>query len=153
MADARLTDPLTSHEAAASITMGGTRLVQLSILAILDPGLSEKWPACTDEQIMSAARATYPEIAHYSDTSFRSRRAELVKLGHVEQSPGWYGSTRSGRRANLWRLTKAGFHHLHGVPYGSEEHRECRLDHSGRGARAAHERRQQHDALGRPADA
>lgn len=122
MAEARATDPLTSHEAAASITKDGTLRVQRAILWFLDPGLAAKWPAWTDEQITTEVRRNNPEIAHYSDTAFRSRRAELVKAGYVEQSTGWYGATRSGRRANLWTMTLAGFRHLHGVDYGSKEH-------------------------------
>lgn len=116
MTSARATDPGTSHEAARSISTVAVSRIHLAILMILSPWANGDIPiVMTDEQIANQIRAANDTLARYSDTNFRSRRAELVKMGFVAQQTNMYGETRSGRRANLWKLTTSGLNHLNGV--------------------------------------
>lgn len=43
-----------------------------------------------------------------TDSGIRARTAELVKAGLVERIPDTLGTSRTGRRAALWRLTTEG---------------------------------------------
>jgi len=89
---ARATDPLTSHEAAASV--GDVRESQRMVLMMLNavgPG--------TDEALVEhAGKVGYP----ISPSGLRTRRSELVRLGLVEDS-GERERLASGRRAIVWR--------------------------------------------------
>lgn len=95
MPHARITDPHTSHEAAASVdNISATKLVILGLLE------SPK----TDEQLVDAynkARATFPEIVPRASASgIRSRRAELFQVNKVV--PVGYARTESNRKAIVW---------------------------------------------------
>lgn len=95
----RNTDPITSHEAAASvrnITETHNRILTM---------LQEHGPA-TDEQLFDLwwrCRTSEPERwPHVSPSGLRSRRAELVDAGYVADS-GDRGKTRSGRSCIIWK--------------------------------------------------
>lgn len=99
MAIARLTDPETSHEAAASVE--NITATQTAILKLLGAF------AMTDEQLvwhyeqqirMGADARDFPRA---SASGIRSRRAELVRLGFVKDS-GKRTKIASGRNAIIW---------------------------------------------------
>lgn len=91
-AHARWADPDTSHEAAASVTaITATRRAILDVLETFGP--------CTDEEI-----ATFYRGPRASPSGLRTRRAELVRGGHVYDT-GHRGVLQSGRRAVVWGLT------------------------------------------------
>ena len=96
MPKARLTDPITSHEAASSVT--GLTATKRAILDLL------KYPA-TDEELVnryqSIARIGLAPMA--SPSGIRSRRHELHTAGFVK--PLDYSKSLTGRRAILWGLT------------------------------------------------
>lgn len=111
-AHARTDDPWTSWAAARSL--GDIRPRQAAILHVL-----ERCGALTLEQIVDQYRqfrygtihtadgyvtASYPT---QSDSSIRSRTAELVDAGLVEDT-GHVALTRSGRKARLLRAVKPG---------------------------------------------
>jgi hypothetical protein len=88
---ARVTDPSTSWEAAASVTgLATNRQAVLSLLTGYGP--------MTDETIYDRL----PE-GFMSPSGARTRRAELVDAGLVEDS-GEKRLTRSGRRTIVWRV-------------------------------------------------
>ena len=99
MRHARELDPITSWEAAASSTEEHTTKTQIAILAIL------RWQPQTDTEIVRAYRdlEDFGDVPRASESGIRSRRAELVAKGLVEES-GEYRKTDSGRRAIVWRL-------------------------------------------------
>lgn len=91
---ARREDPETSHEAAGSVR--NLTAVQSAILMILraaGPG--------TDEEIARAYLSL--DRPPCSPSGLRSRRAELVRLGKVEDS-GERVKLETGRNAIVWRL-------------------------------------------------
>lgn len=95
---ARLTDPTTSHEAAARVTEDALTQTQAIILKLLaDP------EGMTDEQLVLAYQA-YCRMAGISNVSspsgIRSRRNELYRAGKVEAIA--YGKSTSGRRSIVW---------------------------------------------------
>ena len=99
-AHARTSDPETSHAAARSVVnLGRTRDAILGILRAQPK---------TDEQIWVAYRLAFdqgiPEFPRVSPSGLRSRRAELVKMGRVEQCGE--GVTQAGRTCAKWRVTK-----------------------------------------------
>lgn len=94
-ARARTTDPATSHQAAASVTDLTTK--QQAVLdcihrlgPLTDRGLVQTYEALR-------ARNAWPA---QSESGLRTRRSELVDLGHITSN----GTTRlsSGRKAHLW---------------------------------------------------
>ncbi|CAB4218087.1 hypothetical protein UFOVP1608_5 [uncultured Caudovirales phage] len=95
---ARPSDPVTSHEAAASI--GDLTLTQRRVLEVL-----ERYGPATDEEI----NRYYFHLAQVFDwnavspSGLRSRRAELVATGKVKDS-GERGTTKSGRSTVSWAL-------------------------------------------------
>jgi len=96
MAHARMTDPSTSHLAAASVK--NETLTKRVILNILnDQGM-------TDEELvqmynfMSSRIDTIPRA---SDSGIRSRRAELTRDFKVFAVG--YKKTKSGRKAIVWQ--------------------------------------------------
>jgi len=114
---ARHSDPDTSHRAAESVvnhTIQGVRLWWLQHLAFLrgrdyhqlnlDGDPVGYW--ATDE----GARRFYagPKT---SDSGFRTRRAELVKMGLVEDS-GLTFAISTGREATAWQITDLGVERL-----------------------------------------
>lgn len=114
---ARHSDPDTSHQAAESVkswTINGVRLWWLQHLAFLrgrdyhqlnlDNVSVGYW--ATDE----GARRFYagPKT---SDSGFRTRRAELAKMGLVEDS-GLTFAISTGREATAWQITDLGVERL-----------------------------------------
>ncbi len=93
MPAARLTDPQTSHEAAASVSnIGPTRA---AILRLLQTGMS-------DQLLVDSIRVLYG-TGFASESGIRSRRAELVALGLVKDT-GIRVRTASGRKAIVWTV-------------------------------------------------
>lgn len=95
MPKARVTDPITSHEAADSVT--GLTATKRAILGLL------KHPA-TDEELVnryqSLSRVGLAPMA--SPSGIRSRRHELHTAGFVTALA--YSKSLTGRRAILWGL-------------------------------------------------
>jgi len=101
-ARARSTDPVHSHEAAASVVnLGRTREAILALLRNMYPMTDERLA----DQYMKAQWAygeqAYPRV---SASGLRSRRSELVKMGFVEAAGT--GKTASGRACTIWRIKK-----------------------------------------------
>jgi RNase adaptor protein for sRNA GlmZ degradation len=95
MAKARLTDPVTSQEAAESVkNVTPTQILILSLLEIPQ----------TDEELVTNynnLRKTHPGIVPRASASgIRSRRAELFQMEKVV--PVGYAMTESNRRAIVW---------------------------------------------------
>lgn len=98
---ARATDPLTSHQAAASVT--NISATQAAILKILSfgPMTDETLIYYYDQQIrMGADSRDFPRA---SESGIRSRRAELVRLALIEDS-GLREKLQSGRKAIVWTV-------------------------------------------------
>lgn len=96
MPSTRTNDPITSHEAAASVR--NVRVVHQIILDLLDVG-----PA-TDTFLREAYNKFrehygWPKVG---ESSIRARRSELVDMGLVEES-GEYEVLESGRRSIIWK--------------------------------------------------
>lgn len=99
MAHARTTDPLTSHEAAASVTNVEKTKLGIKYLLMVS--------AKTDQELVKAY-AEGSELGkwpHASESGIRTRRAELVAEGIVEAT-GERVKLASGRFANTWRMTE-----------------------------------------------
>jgi hypothetical protein len=96
---ARVTDPLTSHQAAASVTNPGT--TRDKILSLFYTTARYGVPGLTDEEVIELYKARFGFI---SPSGCRTRRKELVDLGLVEDS-GITRLTQSGRNTIVWRLT------------------------------------------------
>lgn len=92
MANARKTDPFTSHQAANSVS--NTTQLQQHILNMLTRPM-------TDTELLSAVEATYPALV--SASGVRTRRAELVAQGKVLDT-GERKKLQSGRQAIVWGL-------------------------------------------------
>ena len=92
-ANARWTDPETSHLAAESVE--NITAVQGHILTLLD-----KQPMSDDMLVALYRREPIP-----TPQSIRSRRAELVQQGLVEHT-GTFVTMVSGRQARVWRSVK-----------------------------------------------
>lgn len=90
-ARARLTDPSTSHEAAASVS--GISRAQALILDIL-----KTYGPMTDDEILRV----YLHSEDISPSGCRSRRATLVDMGRVRDS-GLRGKTASNRNCVIWK--------------------------------------------------
>jgi hypothetical protein len=95
---ARVSDPKTSHEAAASV-----RAVTATHDRIIE--VLERYGPASDEDINAyyfnlAELFEWPPV---SPSGLRSRRAELVKLGKVVDT-GERTKTASGRSTILWEL-------------------------------------------------
>jgi hypothetical protein len=94
MATARVTDPETSHAAAASVR--DVRESQRAVHRLL-----LLYGPATDERLVHLAELT---ALHISPSGLRTRRHELVALGLV-QDTGHRAVMDSGRRAILWGVT------------------------------------------------
>ncbi len=92
-ANARWTDPETSHAAADSVS--NITAVQGHILTLL-----EKQPMSDDMLVALYRREPIP-----TPQSIRSRRSELVQQGLVEHT-GAFITMVSGRQARVWRRVK-----------------------------------------------
>lgn len=94
-ARARNTDPATSHEAAATVQPKASTRIRDEILRTLF-----HLGPMTDEQI-----AEHLSWLNASPSGLRTRRAELVAAGLIEQDSA-DGRTSSGRRCAVWRHAK-----------------------------------------------
>lgn len=91
-ARARITDPETSHQAAASVRdMSRTQEIILNILKMRGP--------MTDEQIFEQWDMNIS--GHVSPSGLRSRRAELVRQGLVHNT-GLTQANATGRKCTIW---------------------------------------------------
>lgn len=95
MPHARITDPQTSHDAAASVKeVTATQAIIISLLRVPQ----------TDEELVANynnLRKTHPDIVPRASASgIRSRRAELFQLEKVV--PVGYAMTESNRKAIVW---------------------------------------------------
>lgn len=96
MPAARHTDPETSHDAAKSV-----RNQTATHAAIRH--LMRKFGPLTDTDLISAYRAEWGAWAPFTDSGLRTRRAELVELGHVVDT-GARQKLASGRQSIVWGL-------------------------------------------------
>lgn len=95
---ARVTDPLTSHQAAASVAEPET--MRDKVLALFEAVDSYNASGVTDEELLTLYEARFGYI---SPSGCRTRRKELVDLALVEDS-GLVRKTKSGRNTIVWRL-------------------------------------------------
>ena len=97
MPHARLTDPITSHEAASRVSAERLTQTQEIIVKLLAEGM-------TDEELVNAYQG-YCRLAGINNISspsgIRSRRNELYRARRVEAIA--YGKSTSGRRAIVWQ--------------------------------------------------
>jgi len=89
----RTTDPLTSHQAADSNNISGSRAVVLDLLRMVGPQADHEM---VDRHEWSRV---HPQ---YTAQRLRTARAELVEAGLVEFA-GEYHLTPTGRRTQMWR--------------------------------------------------
>lgn len=95
-ARARLTDPATSHAAAASVdNLTATRRRILDVLRVFGP--------MTDQQIRSTYLQVYDDPI--SDSGLRTRRRELVDAEYVRDT-GRRARLASGRNGIVWEATE-----------------------------------------------
>lgn len=102
---ARVADPETSHEAAATIAPAALRKSQEALLRVYrDLG------GMSDDRLVDvyAERADDGDVPRQSPSGIRTRRNELVGLGLVHDSGRKTILEGSGRRAIVWDLTPAG---------------------------------------------
>lgn len=97
IAYARITDPITSHEAAARVNEDKLTQTQSIIVKLLEVALN-------DEELVEAFQA-YCQLKGLnrisSPSGIRSRRNELYRAGLIE--PIGFGKTRMNRRAIIWQ--------------------------------------------------
>ena len=93
---ARNTDPVTSHQAAATITRSAVTETQQRIIETL-----QTHGPLTDEQLCQRIAADLAKPVSVSGV--RTRRSELVTDGRVIDT-GQREQTRSGRNAIVWGL-------------------------------------------------
>jgi hypothetical protein len=98
MPHARTTDPVTSFLAAMSVK-------NLTTTQSAIHSLFEQLGAMTDEQLQTHYQRMIRQgdAPYASESGIRSRRAELVQMGKLEDS-GAREKMRSGRQAIVWRL-------------------------------------------------
>lgn len=98
MPHTRHSDPATSYLAAMSVS--NLTSTQSAIM-----GLFNQFKAMTDEQLLTHYRRVtrQGQAPFASESGIRSRRAELVQMGKLEDS-GDREKMRSGRQAIVWRL-------------------------------------------------
>lgn len=108
-AHARRTDPITSHEAAATVD---TNRSQTAVLQLAYQYLGRYFT-------QAAAVTTYQQVSHHqhaerqpnalpvlSDSRVRSAVRELQRKGHIMHAG--YTSPATGRREAIWELTTGG---------------------------------------------
>ena len=97
MPSTRTNDPVTSHEAAESVT--NSREIYKAVIELLTEA------PCTDTDL----RARYLAVkdargwGKIGESTIRARRSELVDLGLVEES-GVFEILESGRRSIIWQV-------------------------------------------------
>jgi hypothetical protein len=92
-ANARTTDPETSHEAAASVDLRPAQEFVLTLLAAYGP--------CHDERLVQKANG------RYTPSGIRSRRAEL-EAAKLVKFTGSFTKTDAGRKTRVWEVTPLG---------------------------------------------
>lgn len=97
-ARARTSDPITSHEAADSITSEAMRRSQLGVLAMF-----QRFGPMHDVALIERYMAYGEGHPVQSESGIRTRRSELVAQGVLEDS-GEKVRLDSGRRAIVWKL-------------------------------------------------
>lgn len=101
-AHARSTDPVTSHEAAASVTaLTEKQEAVLRLLGRVGPS--------TDEEIVRTytkwwANGMTEDYPHQSESGLRTRRSELVRKGKVRARG--HKVKPSGRKAIVWEAVQ-----------------------------------------------
>jgi hypothetical protein len=102
MPNARRTDPDTSWEAALSIDGATLNKVQKNILNLLNT-------AMCDQELVEEYRYWSRQLGddYASDSSIRTRRAELVRKGLVVDT-GERRKTLSGRNTVVWKKAEIG---------------------------------------------
>ena len=97
-------DPETSRAAAATITSERMTVAMLAVLLVLQ--------ACrhpvTDETIIS--RYKLVQMMPQTDQSIRSRRAQLARLGYVEEVGKVLND--NGNQCRTWRIAEKGLQRL-----------------------------------------
>jgi len=93
-AHARMTDPRTSHDAAASV-----KRIRESQQYIL--GLFKRFGPMTDEQLAQKVAENPRDGLHLSPSGIRTRRHELEDL-HLIADSGKFSLTKSNRKAIIW---------------------------------------------------
>ena len=108
---ARATDPDTSRAAAASVRskVAAYRAEVLRAINYLQQATDQE----THTYLMDHARAQ-------SETSTRSRRSELLRLGLVADS-GTRGLTEAGRSSIRWEITIEGGREIAGIRQSTQE--------------------------------
>lgn len=101
---ARIDDPKTSHEAAASVTRITATQYGIWNLLALKPSTDSELIARYQNATLSDPE-TYPKA---SESGIRSRRAELTRLGSVVDS-GERRVTPSGRQSIVWKVPQPNF--------------------------------------------
>jgi hypothetical protein len=96
MPHARTTDPITSHQAAASVT-------NLSATKNFILWLFDKFAYLTDEELYAhyCRYMASGDAPMASASGVRTRRSELTETGYLVDS-GIRGKTASGRNAITW---------------------------------------------------
>lgn len=98
MAHARRTDPVTSHEAAASIKSEALRRSQLGVISMF-----QRFGPMHDVALVERYMEHGEGLIQQSESGIRTRRSELVTQGLLEDS-GSKALLPSGRRAIIWRM-------------------------------------------------
>lgn len=103
-AKARANDPETSWEAAETVKVSRDKLAVLLALWNLNAG--------TDDDICKQAHRM-EEYELCTPQSLRSRRAELMRDGYIEQAVDWkgdlmFGMTERHRKCRVFMLTSKG---------------------------------------------
>ena len=101
-AHARTTDPITSHEAATSITVDQLRKSQRSVYDCF--ALNIRGMADFELEALYKIDRKSHGWPKQSDSGIRTRRKELVDAGFLEDS-GRTARTLSGRRSVIWEKT------------------------------------------------
>jgi len=103
VAHARTTDPITSHQAAASIKKDKVRLSQEAVLRVF-----KQFGAMTDQELLKKYAFCIDYcgwlIPQQSESGIRTRRSELVTKGLVVDS-GEKSMLPTGRKAIIWKAT------------------------------------------------
>lgn len=103
IARARNTDPVTSHEAAATVDVSRSQEITLLIARrylgdyFTDQGLTEAY-----HLVRNTLEQAGEQIARVSDSRLRTARNELTEAGLV--FPAGYTSPATGRRRRIWTL-------------------------------------------------
>ena len=95
---ARRGDPITSHEAAASIKSEELRRSQLAVLAMF-----QRFGPMYDQSLVQQYQDHGEGYPQQSESGIRTRRRELVDQGVLEDS-GEKVVLQSGRKSIVWRI-------------------------------------------------